>query len=49
MVSFWKRLNMIPISWISTVVGGYFSAGCMRWMLTVWRKGGGRILVEILL
>jgi len=49
MVSLWKRLNMIPISWISTVVGGYFSAGCMRWMLTVWRKGGSRILVAILL
>jgi len=49
MVSLWKRLNMIPILWISTVVSGYFSAGCMRWMLTVWRKGGSRILVEILL
>jgi len=49
MVSLWNRLNMIPISWISAVVGGYFSGRCMRWMLTVCRKGGSRILVEILL
>ena len=30
MVSLCKRLRMIPIPWISTVAGGYFSGGHMR-------------------
>ena len=44
MVSLCKRLNMIPISWISTLVGSYASGRCMRWILTVYRKGPSRIL-----
>ena len=47
MVIVWKLLNMIPIAWISTMVGGYFSGTCMRWMLTVCRKGGSRIWVIV--
>jgi len=47
MVSLCKRLNMIPISWIPTMVGSYASGRCMRWMLTVYRKGPSRILVKI--
>jgi len=49
MVSLCKRLNMIPISWISTMVGSYASGRCMRWILTVYRKGPSRILVKIFL
>ena len=49
MASLFKRLNMVPISWISTMVGSYASGRCMRWMLTVYMKGPSRIPVKIFL
>ena len=39
--------NRVDI-WIATMVGSCASSGCLRWMLMVCRKGGSRILAEIL-